>query len=100
MYVVVFRAKIRAPDAEYARAAARVRELALGQFGCLAFHSVTEGEDEISLSYWPGEEAISAWKAHPEHALAQQAGRARWYADYSVDVAEVKRSYEMNDSRP
>ena len=95
MHVVIFRAKTRVRDAEYARAAARMRELALGQFGCLAFHSVTEGEDEISLSYWPGEEAIRAWKAHPEHALAQQAGRERWYADYSVEVAEIKRSHGM-----
>jgi len=93
MYVVIFRAKTRALDADYARTAARMRELALGQFGCLAFHSVTEGEDEIALSYWPSEEAISAWKAHPEHVLAQQAGRQRWYAAYSVEVAEVKRSY-------
>jgi heme-degrading monooxygenase HmoA len=93
MYVVIFRAKTRALDADYARTAARLRELALGQFGCLAFHSVTEGEDEIALSYWPSEEAINAWKAHPEHVLAQQAGRRRWYAAYSVEVAEVKRSY-------
>ena len=96
MYVVIFRAKIRALDADYARAAARMRELALTQFGCSAFHSVTQGEDEIALSYWPSEEAISAWKAHPEHVLAQQAGRQRWYADYTVEVAEIKRGYAMS----
>lgn len=95
MYVVIFRARTRALDADYASTAARMRELALTQFGCLAFHAVTEGEDEIALSYWPSEEAISAWKAHPEHVLAQQAGRDRWYAAYSVDVAEVKRSYAI-----
>ena len=97
MHVVIFRAKTRALDAEYSRTAARMRELALTQFGCLAFHAVTQGEDEIALSYWPSEEAIRAWKAHPEHALAQQAGRQRWYADYSVEVAEVKRGYAMKN---
>jgi len=94
MYVVIFRAKARALDADYARTAERMRQLA-SQFGCLAFHAVTQGEDEIALSYWPSEEAIRAWKAHPDHVLAQQAGRQRWYGAYAVDVAEVKRSYAL-----
>jgi heme-degrading monooxygenase HmoA len=95
MYVVIFRAKVRALDDEYSRMAARMRELALNQFGCVEFHAVTEGTDEVALSYWPSEEAIRAWKAHPEHALAQEAGRQRWYASYSVQVAEVTRAYHL-----
>lgn len=93
MYVVIFRAKVRALDEEYSRVAARMRELALSQFGCLEFQAVTEGQDEVALSYWPSEEAIQAWKSHPEHVLAQQAGRERWYASYSVQVAEISRAY-------
>ena len=93
MYVVIFRATVRTLDAEYARAAARMRELALAEFGCLGFHAVTEGIEEIALSYWPDLSAIRAWKAHPEHLLAQQAGRERWYASYSVEVAEITRAY-------
>ncbi len=94
MYVVIFRATIRNLDAEYTAVAARMRELALGQFGCIEFHSVTEGINEVSLSYWPSEESIQAWKAHPEHLLAQRAGRERWYKVYSVQVAEVSREYQ------
>ena len=93
MYVVIFRAKVRTLDDEYSRVAARMRELALSQFGCLEFQAVTEGVDEVALSYWPSEEAIRAWKSHPEHVLAQQAGRERWYASYSVQVAEISRAY-------
>ena len=93
MYVVIFRAKTRALDAEYFRVAARMRELALGQFGCLEFHSVTEGPYEVSLSYWPDEASIRAWKEYPEHILAQQGGRERWYESYSVQVAQVSREY-------
>jgi len=93
VHVVIFRAKIRSLDAEYARVAARMRDLALNQFGCIAFQAMTEGRDEIALSYWPNEEAIRAWKAHPEHVLAQQAGRERWYESYSVQVAQVTREY-------
>lgn len=95
MYVVIFRATVRQLDAEYSTVAARMRDLALSQFGCIEFHSVTEGVHEVSLSYWPSENNILAWKAHPEHILAQQAGRERWYKAYSVQVALVERAYHV-----
>jgi len=93
MFVVIFRARVRQFDEEYSRAAARLRELALTEFGCLEFQAMTEGRDEIALSYWPSEENIRAWKSHPEHLQAQQLGRERWYESYSVQVAEVGRQY-------
>ena len=93
MYVVIFRATVRALDDEYSRMATKMRDLALKQFGCHEFHAVTEGRFEVALSYWPSEEAIRAWKAHPEHMLAQRAGRQRWYESYSVQVAQITRAY-------
>lgn len=96
MYVVIFRATIRCLDAEYSAVAARMRELALDQFGCIEFHSVSEGLTEVSLSYWPSENHIRAWKQHPEHLLAQKNGRERWYKAYSVQVAEVTREYNAS----
>lgn len=95
MYVVIFRAKARALDDEYFKVAARMRELALGQFGCLEFQAVTEGQDEVALSYWPDEESIRAWKAHAEHIVAQQIGRDRWYESYVVQVAHITREYRV-----
>lgn len=94
MYVVIFRAQIRELDGQYSATAARMRELALTEFGCLAFHAVAEGQEEIALSYWPDEASIQAWKNHPEHMLAQQLGRERWYESYSVEVAQISRQYE------
>ena len=95
MYVVVFRAKIRNVDGEYEQTAARMRELALKEFGCLAFHALSEGREEVALSYWPDLESIRAWKSHPEHVLAQGIGRERWYESYSVEVAKVERAYSF-----
>ena len=95
MYVVIFRAKSRTLDDEYFRVAARMRELALSQFGCLEFQAVTEGQDEVALSYWPDEQSIVAWKAHSEHAMAQQLGRERWYESYIVQVAQITREYRV-----
>ena len=50
MFVVILRAKIRNLDSEYSIVAARMREFALGQFGCVDFQAITEGKDEIALS--------------------------------------------------
>jgi heme-degrading monooxygenase HmoA len=97
MYVVIFRAKIRRLDDEYSRVAARMHELAIGEFGCLDFQSVTEGNEEVALSYWPDEESIRAWKSHSEHVLAQELGRARWYESYIVQVARIAREYRVAD---
>ncbi len=84
MYVVIFRARVRTLDSEYSRIAAQLRELALQQFGCLEFHALNEGANEVALSYWPDEQSIRAWKSHADHVLAQQLGRERWYASYTV----------------
>lgn len=92
-FVVIFRARGRTLDDEYLTVAARLRELALSQFGCLEFQAVTEGRDEVALSYWPDESSIRAWKSHAEHVLAQQLGRARWYESYVVQVAQITREY-------
>jgi len=96
LYIVIFRARIRHADDEYTRVAARLRELALNEFDCLGFQSMSDGPNELTLSYWPGEEAIQAWKSHPEHVLAQRAGRERWYDSYSVQVAVVTSEYRVD----
>lgn len=98
MIVVIFRATMRATMRtaeadEYLQVAARLRNLALTEFGCLEFHAVTEGRTEIALSYWASSGDLAAWRAHPEHRRAQEAGRVRWYDSYSVEIAAVTRSY-------
>jgi heme-degrading monooxygenase HmoA len=99
MFVVIFRAKIHSSlDDEYAKVAARMRELAMDQFGCIDFQSVSEGNDEVALSYWHDEESIRAWKSHSEHILAQQLGKERWYESYIVQVAQITREYRINTS--
>ena len=94
MYVVIFRATIKQLDAHYGQLAARMRELALTEFGCLEFVALTEGEQEVALSYWPDEASVRAWKAHPEHREAQRLGQLHWYQSYSVQIAEISRQYQ------
>lgn len=100
MFVVIFRATARQLDAEYSATAATLRNLALTQFGCLEFVAVTEGDQEVALSYWPDEASIRAWKQHTDHLMAQQLGRERWYSGYRVEVAEIRRQYQVDGASP
>ncbi len=94
MYIVIFRAKVRQLDAEYSATTKRMHELALSEFGCIEFHAVTEHDQEVALSYWPDLASIHAWRMHPEHRMAQQLGKEKWYAAYSVEVTKVERAYK------
>jgi heme-degrading monooxygenase HmoA len=93
MYVVIFRATAREMDEDYTRTAAALREMALREFGCLEFYAVSDGTEEIALSYWPDQASLTAWKAQAEHLAAQKLGRSRWYASYQVQVARIERDY-------
>lgn len=92
-YAVIFRAEIRALDAQYGAMAARLRELAIEEYGCVEFFAVTEGTQEVAISYWDSEAQIREWKKNAEHLVAQDNGRSKWYRSYTVEVVEVVRAY-------
>jgi heme-degrading monooxygenase HmoA len=96
MFAVIFRAVPGAQDEQYKKTVDRMRELAFTQYGCLDFVAVTEGEQEVAISYWENEEAIKAWKNDAEHTLAQGNGQRKWYQSYTVQVVEIKREYTFN----
>lgn len=95
-YAVIFRAEIRALDQQYMAMAARMRQLALAEYGCLEFFAVTEGQQEVAISYWDSEEQIRRWKQNAEHLVAQEKGRNTWYRSYTVEVVEVVRAYQSS----
>jgi heme-degrading monooxygenase HmoA len=93
---VIFVAQRTALDADgYARAATAMDKLAMQQAGYLGMDSV-RGADGlgITVSYWADEASAKAWRDHPDHAAIRDAGRDRWYSDYSLHVAHVTRSYD------
>ncbi|WP_426416492.1 antibiotic biosynthesis monooxygenase family protein [Aestuariirhabdus sp. LZHN29] len=95
MYAVIFTATMKLADDEYFETAARMRELALSRYGCREFTALSEGNQEIAISYWDSESDISAWKSDPAHQQAQRLGREQWYASYRVQVARVERQYQQ-----
>ncbi len=93
MYAVIFRARIRALDDRYQETAARLRSRAMTRYNCRRFEAVTEGRDEITISWWDSLDDIHAWKRDSEHRAAQSLGREKWYDRYEVQVARIEESY-------
>ena len=96
MYAVIFRAEIARLDTGYSAMAARLRELALSEYGCREFTSCSEGAYEIAISYWDTQAQIAEWKSNAEHLVAQGKGQAGWYKSYAVEVVEVVRTYDWD----
>ena len=92
-YAVIFTSQRTEGDQGYGRMADRMVELAANQPGYLGAESArgTDGFG-ITVSYWKTEEDIAAWKAHAEHRMAQELGRAKWYEHYELRVAKVERA--------
>ena len=91
MYAVIFRAKINELDDEYLEMACHMRELAKTDYGCVEFVAVSEGDEEIAISYWNTLEQIDAWKQDPQHRVAQELGRSKWYKSFQVQLTEIVR---------
>jgi len=92
---VIFASVRRGPDPAYDEMGQRMAVLAAEQPGYLGVRSVrdsTTGEG-ITVSYWRDDASARAWKQVAEHLEAQHRGREEWYVSYSVEVAEVTRSY-------
>jgi len=93
MYAVIFRAEIGDLDETYSEMAGQLRALAMNKYGCTEFITVTEGAQEIAISYWENQEKIIQWKNDAEHLVAQARGRSKWYKAYQVQVVEIMREY-------
>ncbi len=93
MYAVIFKAKTNKLDESYFKMAKRMRELAICEYGCQEFTAVTEGSNEIAISYWESLEQIEKWKENSEHLVAQKLGVEKWYEDYTVEIMKMISTY-------
>ena len=103
MIAVLFEVRIAEGGGdEYLRRAAELRpevEKIDGFLSIERFQSLADPTRLLSLSWWRDEEAIARWRTHEEHARAQEAGRARLFADYRIRVTKLTREYHMHDRR-
>jgi heme-degrading monooxygenase HmoA len=92
--VTLFRSRLRDDGAgAYAEHAERMSELARSMPGYVE-HKVFIAEDgeRVTLVTFADAASHEAWRTHPEHRAAQQAGRAGYYSEYSVAVGTVERA--------
>jgi heme-degrading monooxygenase HmoA len=89
MYAVIFKATINELNNEYFETAAKLRELALTEYGCIEFSSSTQGSKEVAISYWHSKAHIEAWKNVADHQRAQVKGKTHWYRSYQVEIVEI-----------
>ncbi len=95
-YAVIFTSKRSAEDAPgYDGMAERMLELAARQPGFLGVEHARDALG-ITVSYWDSLKSIADWKAHSDHLMAQQLGRASWYEYYRIRICRVERDYTFH----
>jgi heme-degrading monooxygenase HmoA len=99
MIVVTFSTKLRA-DAdlnEYGQVAEHMYELVQQIPGFISIGSYPEPDGgELTIARFASEDALEAWRTHPEHRQAQQLGRNKFYESYWIQVCKTVRDYEFH----
>lgn len=89
--VTVFRSRLAGSATEaYAEHAARMSDLARSMPGYVE-HKIFVAPDgeRVTLVTFADRASHEAWRDHPEHRAAQQAGIRLYYDTYSISVGEV-----------
>lgn len=94
-YAVIFTSIRTEGDDGYSKMAREMEDLAKNQPGYLGMESARE-EIGITISYWESLEAITAWKQHTDHMVAQKKGIGEWYRKYHVRICKVEREYAFS----
>lgn len=95
MVIVVFRSRVReSADLEaLARLGGRMYELAAAMPGFVSYKDFTaEDGESVSIVAFESPETLEAWRDHPEHRQAQQAGRDSFFQSYEIQVCSLIRT--------
>lgn len=101
MIVVVFEVTMKEGQApRYFEMAAALRsevEKVDGFMSVERFESLSTPGKYVSLQFWRDAAAVDSWRRHGAHGLAQRLGKDEIFADFRITVAEVLRSYKLQD---
>jgi heme-degrading monooxygenase HmoA len=100
MPVVILSFRLR-PEAatEFGKLVPRMLELARSIPGFVSYKAFeAEDGERVSIVEFETDEALRAWREHPEHRKAQLAARDRLFAEYEVKVCEPTRSHAFRAS--
>jgi heme-degrading monooxygenase HmoA len=97
MIITIFRSRLRPEHLdEYHALSPRIEELARSMPGFIAIkgYTATDGE-RVSIVEFESEATQLAWRNHPEHRVAQQLGRDKFYSEFRIQVCSVLKDYAM-----
>jgi heme-degrading monooxygenase HmoA len=97
MMLVLFNTEPRADidAAEYERAGERMQTLVSQMPGFVSAKRYSSADGEaFTLVKFESEEALDAWRRHPEHVAVQRRGREEFYERYWVVVCKSVRESE------
>jgi heme-degrading monooxygenase HmoA len=101
MVVIVFRTRLKHGIDEQALTAMgeRMYEIASAMPGFISYKDFAAADGEnVSIVEFASQEALAAWRDHPEHKEVQERGRQDFFADYQVQVCSPLRSYRFDSS--
>jgi heme-degrading monooxygenase HmoA len=93
MIVTVFRTRMNpGMQDEYASMAARMSEMARAMPGYISHKGfVAEDGERVTIVEFETEEALQAWRVHPEHAVAKRHGIQKFFSGYKFQICSVIR---------
>jgi heme-degrading monooxygenase HmoA len=95
MIVVLFRSRLRDDAGQsYSDTATAMLDAAKTMPGFVDFKSFKADDGErLSVVRWSDLASMEAWRTHAGHMEAKRRGRAEWYSEFHIEIAEViKRS--------
>jgi len=99
MVIVLFKFRLRADidTAEWEQTFGRMVGLASEMPGFISIEPYgAEDGSGLAVVRFESEEALQAWKTHPEHVLTQERGREAFFDSYHMTVAgSIIREYDF-----
>jgi heme-degrading monooxygenase HmoA len=98
MVLALFAFRVRPEvQAEFQQLVGRMAELVHQVPGFISMDLfASEDGRMLAVPRFESEEALLAWRNHPEHVAAQKKGKADYFEDYWIDVCSTIRSYEFH----
>jgi heme-degrading monooxygenase HmoA len=92
MVVVTFRNRFNPgiDEQEYGQRAGKLLEIVAAMPGFRGIRSyAAEDGERVSLIEFDSLESLAAWRDHPEHRVAQELGKEKYYAEYHLQICEL-----------
>jgi heme-degrading monooxygenase HmoA len=99
MVIVLFGTEMRedADLVDYEARSKRMNDLVRQMPGFISVKGYTASDgDEVVIARFASEQALDAWRFHPEHVATQRKGREEYYESYWVQVCKTIRDYEFH----